>query len=182
MTALALAAKAGLAVLLLAAGGAKLADLAGFGASIRLFVPRRASARAQALVPAAAGAIVTAELGAGSISLCWPSAAWVNFAVLALACGFTVVAVVGYAKYRGRPCRCFGALTRRSFSMRSLLQSVVVLAAAVLAAAELATRPAGQAQVTLGLTAHVLLLAAAGLMALAAYTAARALAMEGVAA
>jgi hypothetical protein len=177
MTALALAAKAGLAVLLLAAGGAKLADLAGFGASIRLFVPRRASARAQALVPAAAGAIVTAELGAGSISLCWPSAAWVNFAVLALACGFTVVAVVGYAKYRGRPCRCFGALTRRSFSMRSLLQSVVVLAAAVLA-----TRPAGQVEMTLGLTAHVLLLAAAGLMTLAAYTAARALAMEGVAA
>jgi hypothetical protein len=177
MTALALAAKAGLAVLLLAAGGAKLADLAGFGASIRLFVPRRASARAQALVPAAAGGIVTAELGAGSISLCWPSAAWVNFAVLALACGFTVVAGVGYAKYRGRPCRCFGALTRRSFSMRSLLQSVVVLAAAVLA-----TRPAGQVEMTLGLTAHVLLLAAAGLMTLAAYTAARALAMEGVAA
>jgi hypothetical protein len=177
MTALALAAKAALAVLLIAAGGAKLADLAGFAAAIRLFVPRRAPARTQALVPPAAAGIITAELGAGTISLCWPSAAWAGFAVLALACGFTVVAGIGYANYRGRPCRCFGALTRRSFSVRSLLQSVLILAAAVLA-----TRPAGQAQVTLALTAHVLLLAAAGLMALAAYTAARALAMGGVAA
>ena len=177
MTALVLAAKAALAVLLLAAGGGKLADPGGFADAIRLFVPTPAQARAPALVPGAAAAIIAAELAAGTISLCWPSAAWAGLAVLALACGFTVVAGIGHARYRGRPCRCFGALTRRSFGVRSLLQSVVILAAAVLA-----IRPVGQAQVTLALTAHVLLLAAAALMALAAYTAARALTMGGVAA
>lgn len=173
MTAVVLAAKALLAVLLLAAGGAKLADPAGFMAAIRLFVPPGALG----LVPAGAAAIIAAELAAGAISLCWSSAAWADLAVLALACGFTVVAGIGYARFRGRPCRCFGALTRRSFSARSLLQSVVILAAAVLA-----TRPVDPAAATLGLTAHMLLLAAAALMALAAYTAARALAMERVAA
>ena len=171
MTAVVLAAKASLAVLLLAAGSAKLADPAAFMAAVRLFVPPRALV----LVPAGTAGIIAAELAAGAASLCWPSAAWVDLAVLALACGFTVVAGNGYARYRGRPCRCFGALTRRSFSARSLLQSVAILAAAVLA-----TRPVGQAEITIGLTAHVLLLAAAALMALAAYTAARALAMEGV--
>jgi hypothetical protein len=171
MTALVLAAKAALAVLLLAAGGAKLADLGGFAAAIRLFVPARAPAEVRALVPAAAAAVVAAELAAGTISLCWPAVAWANRAVLALACAFTVVAGLGYALHRGRPCRCFGALTRRAFSVRSILQSTVILAAAALA-----IRPAGQTPLSLGVTAHVLLLAAAGLMALAAHTAARALA------
>jgi hypothetical protein len=170
MTALVLAAKAALAVLLLAAGGAKLADLGGFAAAIRLFVPARAPAEVRALVPAAAAAVVAAELAAGTFSLCW-AVAWANRAVLALACAFTVVAGLGYALHRGRPCRCFGALTRRAFSVRSILQSTVILAAAALA-----IRPAGQTPLSLGVTAHVLLLAAAGLMALAAHTAARALA------
>jgi len=39
MTAVILSAKAGLAVLLVVAGGAKLADVAGFGAAVRLFLP-----------------------------------------------------------------------------------------------------------------------------------------------
>jgi hypothetical protein len=173
MTMLTLSAKAALAVLLLAAGGAKLADPAGFGAAIRLFVPPRASA----LVPAATAAVIVAELATGAISVCWPAAAWANLAVLALACGFCVVAGIGYARFRDRPCRCFGALTRRSFSVRSLLQSAVILVAAVLA-----TGSVGAAQVTLGLTAHLLLVTAAGLLVVASYTAARALAIGGVSA
>ncbi len=44
MTALALAARAGLAVLLLAAGGAKLAGLDDFAVAVALFVPRRTPA------------------------------------------------------------------------------------------------------------------------------------------
>ncbi len=177
MTVLILAAKAAVAVLLLAAGGAKLADPFGFAAAVRLFVPRRAPARVHALAPAAAAVVVATELICGAASLCWPSVAWANLAVLALACGFAVVAAVGYARYRGRPCRCFGALTRRSFSARSLVQSVLILAAAALA-----TRPAGSGAVAVGLTAHLLLLAAASLLTLAACTAARALATSEVAA
>ena len=47
--------------------------------------------------------------------------------------------------------------------------------------ATLATRPAGDAAVAIGLTAHLLLLAVAGLLALAACTAAKALATPEVA-
>jgi hypothetical protein len=176
MTVLVLAAKAAVAVLLLAAGGAKLADPASFAAAIRLFVPPAAPSWVRARVPAAAAAIIATELVCGAASLCWPSAGWVNLAVLALACGFTIVAVIGYTRFRGRPCRCFGALTRRSFSVRSLTQSLVILAVAALA-----TRPAGDAAVAIGLTAHLLLLAVAGLLALAACTAAKALATPEVA-
>ena len=91
MTVFVLAAKAAIAVLLIAAGGAKLADPVGFTAAIRLFVPPPA-ARRRALVPAVAAAVIAAELVAGAVSLCWPAAAWANLAVLVLACGFTVVA------------------------------------------------------------------------------------------
>jgi hypothetical protein len=177
MTVLVLAAKAAVAVLLVAAGGAKLADPAGFTAAIRLFVSPRAPSWVRARVPAAAAAVIAVELICGIVSLCWPSAAWPNLAVLALACGFVVVAGVGYVRFRGRPCRCFGALTRRSFSVRSLVQSLVMVAVAAFA-----TRPAGQGVAGVGLTAHLLLLAAAGLLALAACTAAKALATSEVAA
>jgi hypothetical protein len=177
VTALVLAAKAAVAVLLLAAGGAKLADRAGFAAAIRQFVPLRSPARVHDLVPAVAAAVIAAELIAGTVSLCWPAAAWANLAVLALAAGFTVAAGVGYARFRGRPCRCFGALTRRSFSVRSLLQSVVILAAATLA-----TWPEGQVPLAIGLAARLLLIAGAALMALAARTAAKALVTSEVAA
>jgi hypothetical protein len=177
MTVLILGAKAMVAVLLLAAGGAKLADPAGFAAAVRLFVPPRAPSFVRAHAQAAAAAVIAAELACGAVSLCWPSAAWTNLAVLMLACGFTGVAAIGYARFRGRPCRCFGALTRRNFSVRSFVQSLVVLAAAIVA-----TRPASHSAVAVGLTAHLLLLAAAGLLTIAASTAARSLATQEVAA
>jgi hypothetical protein len=176
MMVVALAAKAMLAVLLIGAGGAKLADIAGFAAAVTLFVPPHAQRRVRSLVPVATSAIIAAELLVGLVSLCWPSATWADLAVLALAGAFTVVATVGYARFRDRPCRCFGALTRRSFSARSLVQSVVILAVAALAA----LRSSGQAAVSVGLLTHLLLFAAAALLVVAAHTAARALATSEV--
>jgi hypothetical protein len=167
MTAVILSAKAGLAVLLVVAGGAKLADLAGFGAAVRLFLPARAVRLAS---PAAAG-IAAAELAAGGVSLCWPALGWVNLAVLVLAVGFAVVAVTGYIRHRGQQCRCFGALSRRGFGRREVGQAMAILAVAVIAA-----RPAVGAQLQLAATAQVLLLCGAGLTAVAARTAAGALA------
>jgi hypothetical protein len=166
MTTPILGAKAGLAVLLLVAGGAKLADLAGFEAAIRQFVP----GRGRQLGSVAATTIAAAELAAGVASLCWPALGFVNVAVLALAVGFLIVAAAGYVRRRGRPCRCFGALTRRVFGRRELGQSVAILAAAAIAA-----RPVVPTAVQLAGAAHVLLLCGAGLTALAAFTAARAL-------
>lgn len=170
MTAVLLAAKAGVAVLLLAAGGAKLAGLRDFSLAVGLFVPRRAPAALADHTWEVAAAIAVTETGLGAASLSWPELRWLNLLVLALACGFTVVAAVGYARHRGRPCRCFGALTRREFSLRSLVQAALITCAAVLA-----IRPVPAAEVSLGLTPHLLLLAAAGLLAVAAGTAARAL-------
>ncbi len=170
MTVAAFGAKAAVAVLLLVAGGAKLADLAGFAAAVRLFVPARAAALPLAGLPAAA-ALASAELAAGGASLCWPAAGWLNVLVLVLACGFCAVALLGYVRHRGRPCRCFGALTRRSFGARNIGQTAVILAAAILA-----TRSASPAQLGFGLGDHLLLLAGAGVVVLAAFTAARALA------
>jgi hypothetical protein len=169
---LVLAAKAALAVLLLASGGAKLADITGFAAAIRLFVPGRAVARLPLAVPAAAVTVAAAELIAGGTSLCWPAAGWMNPAVLVLGCGFAAAAGIGYVRHRGRPCHCFGALTRRGFSARTLLQALLIVAAAALACQRV--QPA--AQLRLGAGMHVLLLVAAGLLAAAACTAAKALA------
>jgi len=173
VTALVLAAKAALAVILLASGGAKLADISGFAAAIRLFVPGRAVARLPLALPALAITIAAVELMAGGISLCWPTAGWMNPAVLALGCGLAAVAGIGFVRHRGRPCHCFGALTRRGFGARTLLQALVIVAAAALACQPVHPVP----ELRLGAGIHVLLLVAAGLLAAAAATAARALAM-----
>jgi hypothetical protein len=173
MTVLVLAVKAALAVILLASGGAKLADIAGFAGAIGLFVPGRAVARLPSALPAAAFTVAAVELIAGGLSLCWPTAGWINPAVLALGCGLAVVAGIGFVRYRGRPCHCFGALTRRGFGVRTLLQALVIVAAAALACQSVHPAP----ELRLGAGMHVLLLVAAGLLAAAAATAAKALAM-----
>jgi len=174
VTVVVLAAKAAVAAALLASGGAKLADLAGFAAAVRLFIPARAPAIVLAAARYAAVTIAAAELLAGAMSLCWPSLAWVNLAVLALNCGFAAVAGFGYARLRGRPCHCFGALTRRGFGLASLLRAAAILTAAAIACMPL--RPAPQLQFALAF--HLLLLAGAVLMAAAATAAAKALLMQ----
>ena len=171
MSVVVLAAKAAVAVLLLASGGAKLPDLSGFAATIGLFAPARAPARVLAAAQQAAVTIAAAELVTGAVSLCWPAIAWVNPVVLALSCAFVLVTGVGYARHRGRPCHCFGALTRRGFGLPSLLRALVIMVAA--AAACIGVRPAPVLHFALAL--HLLLLAAAVLMATAAAAAAKAL-------
>lgn len=166
-----LAAKAAVAVLLLASGGAKLPDLSGFAATIRLFVPARAPARVLAAAHHAAVAIVSAELVTGAVSLCWPGMAWVNPVVLGLSCSFVLIAAVGYARHRGRPCHCFGSLTKRGFGLSSLLRALVIMMAAAAACA--GVLPASLLHFALAF--HLVLLAAAVLMATAAAAAAKAL-------
>jgi hypothetical protein len=166
-----LAAKAAVAVLLLVSGGSKLPDLSGFAATIGLFAPARAPARVLAAAHRAAVVIAAAELVTGAVSLCWPGVAWVNPVVLALSCSFVLVAAVGYARHRGRPCHCFGALTKRGFGLPSLLRTLVIMMAAAAACA--GVRPAPLLHFALAF--HLLLLAAAVLMATAAAAAAKAL-------
>jgi Methylamine utilisation protein MauE len=168
MTVLALTAKALVAVLLLVAGGAKLADLTGFAAAVRLLIPLRlpgSTARTAAL------AVAVAELALGLASLSSPATGWLNLAVLAVARGFVAVSVLGYAFHRGRSCRCFGALSpRRKFDALGMARAVVIAGAAGLATAGLP-----RAVVTIGTGDRILLLLTAALTSLAAFSAARAL-------
>lgn len=168
MTLVYLGAKAALAVLLLVAGGAKLSDLDGFTTAVALFAPTRGP---RPLLRAAATALALAELALGAASLAAPAWRWVNLAVLALGCGFVAISALGYARHRDRTCRCFGALSRRRFDLAGLIRAAVIAAAAALAAG-----PVSASSVRLGLTAQLLLLGCATLVALAARTAAGVLA------
>jgi Methylamine utilisation protein MauE len=167
MNLVALAARAGLAVMLVVAGSAKLADLASFAAAVRLlltFRVHRSAVRASAL------AIALTELAAGAASLVLPSAGWVNSVVLALACGFVVVSGFGYLFHRGRSCRCFGALSSRRFDLTAIARSLAITAAA--AAAMIRVPPV---LTGIGPSARILLLVSAAVVGLAAFSAARAL-------
>jgi hypothetical protein len=164
-----LGAKAALAVMLLVAGGAKLADLAGFAASIRLFAPRLPPPVPRGV----ALAVALGELALGTASLTSPALRWLNPVVLAVGCAFVVISGAGYAFHRGRSCRCFGALSRRRFDLAGLGRAV-----AVAALAGLATAAVSPSSVRLGLADRWLLAGASCLLAFVAFVAARALAIS----
>ena len=153
--------KASIAVLLLAAGGAKLADLGGFAATVRLFVPGYARALAASI---AAGEVV-----AGAASLSLPAVGWLNPAVLGICCCFVVVSAVGYSRYPGHLCRCFGALSRRG-----LTRAGIARAAALTLAAAAATASVPPVAIKLSLLTRLGLLGGGALVAMAAFSAAAA--------
>jgi Methylamine utilisation protein MauE len=167
MNTLALTAKVIVAVMLLVAGGAKLADVTGFAAAVRLLVPFRMPGVTGRVI---ALAVAAAEVALGLASLSSPAAGWLNTVVLGVACGFVAVSVWGYAFHRGRSCRCFGALSRRKFDAPGIARALAIAAAAALATAGLP-----RAMVEINGTDRVLLLLTAALTSLAAFSAARAL-------
>lgn len=153
--------KASIAVLLLAAGGAKLADLAGFASTVQMFSPRHA--RPLAVV------IAAGEIAAGAASLSMPAVGWLNLVVLVICCAFLVVWGVGYVRHSGRPCRCFGALSRRGFTAGGIGR-----AAGLTLAAAVATVGVPPAAIQLSLLTRLGLLAGSALVAMAAFSAAAA--------
>jgi hypothetical protein len=166
MAGIALACKAALAVLLVAAGASKLADLSGFAATVRLFL----QAGTRAVRRATAVGIAAGEIVLGAASLSSPHASWLNVAVLALCCAFVAVSAVGHARYPGRACRCFGALTVRAFN-----RAAVGRAALLTLAAALATLPVSAPLLRLGAGGRLGLLAGAAVIAWSAFTAAAAI-------
>jgi len=150
-----LCAKTAVACLLIVAGGAKLSDPASFASTMRLFIPLHVAWR---LLWAMAVGVSLAELAVGLASLTLPAVTALN-----------LVSALGYAFHRGRSCRCFGSLSQRKFTATGVLRSAIIASIAAVALGHV-----GAAALQLDVTARVLLLAAAGLLALAAYTAARA--------
>jgi Transmembrane secretion effector len=165
-----LSGKAVIAVLLLAAGGAKLADLPGFASTVRLFVPRAVRARSR---PTAIG-IAAGELAAGAVSLSVPEDRWPNFVVLAACIAFLITWSTGYVRHRGRSCRCFGSLSARGFDRAGIVRAAVLVLAALAAAA-----PVPALSVQLGLGGQLALLAGGALIACATYSAAAAASVRG---
>ena len=158
--------KAAIAVLLVAAGGAKLADLPGFAAAVRLFAPR---GTAPALLRAVAVGVAIVEVVAGAASLSAPRAGWLNLLVLALSCGFVAVSAAGYGWHRGKSCRCFGALSRRGFTVAGVCRAVAIALAAAIAMV-----PVDASLVRVGLAGRLALAAGAVVVAVAAFSAAAA--------
>jgi hypothetical protein len=167
VTVFVLAAKTAMAAVLLIAAGAKLADLAGFAGTVRLFTTHRAPRH---VVRAMAVGIAITELVLGAASLASPAASWLNLAVLALGCAFVAVSLTGLMFHRGHACRCFGMLSRRRFDAVGVLRSLVIACIAGIAII-------GVPQVAVHITelTEVLLATTALLLAFAAFTAARAL-------
>jgi hypothetical protein len=167
MAELTLTAKVAIAVLLVAAGGAKLADLKGFAGTVRLFWSASFAVGARAI----AAMIACTEIAVGTASLSSPLAGWVNYAVLGLCCAFVVVSAVGYFAYPGRACRCFGALTGLSFDGASVARAGLL----AIAAAAAALLPVGPSLLRLGTLGRLGLVAGAALIAWCAFTAAAAI-------
>jgi hypothetical protein len=165
MNEIAAAAKAGIAVILLVAGGAKLADLSGFSATLRLFLPGRTPHPA---IRGGAVAIIAAELLLGGASLCLPAARWLNPVILALTCAFAISTATGFAIFRGRSCRCFGALSSKKFDRTSIARSFALVVMAVLAMGGLGPTAA------LNVLDSALLAVASAVLVLGTFTAARA--------
>jgi hypothetical protein len=165
---LVLAIKAGLALTLLAAGSAKLADVTSFEATVRLFVPRRAPRFTTRGIAIGTG---LAELLIGSASFSFPATAWVNVVVLAAGCVFIAASGAGYLFHRGVTCRCFGRLSHRSFDAPALARSLGIAGLAAVVAVSTVSPGA----LDLKPVAHLLLLGTAALLAASTFTAARAL-------
>ena len=161
-------AKSVIAMLLLVAGGAKLADVTAFAATMRLFLPWQAN---RSIMRPWAFGIALGEVVLGTASLSAPSVGWLNLVIFALTCMFVCVAAAGYILYRGRSCSCFGALSQRKFDGTGVLRSLVIAAVAGLA---LPSVPPAAVQVSM--TDRSLLGVAAVLIAGAALAAARSLA------
>jgi len=164
MTGVALACKVVIAVLFVAAGGAKLADLAGFTATVRLFVPAWTASWAPRAI---AAMIAGLEVLVGAASLSSPLAGWLNPAVLVVCCGFVAVSVIGHRRYPGRACRCFGALSGRSFNRAGVARAALLAAGAVLA-----VWPVSPSMLQLGTLGRLGMVAGAAVITWCAYTAA----------
>lgn len=160
--------KVSLALMLLSAGVAKLADFSNFTLTVRLFLPRDTPELAARGV---AGLVILAEAAVGAISFVVPFVRGIDVGVFTITCLFVIVAIFGYLFRRGAACRCFGQLSRRSFDLKAIARAVAICCFA----AVVATNAASLSAETLSTTVRVLTALTAVMIALAVYTASRVL-------
>lgn len=159
-----------LAVVLVAAGAAKLADVTGFAHTLYgLGVPGhwKYLVRGLALVVP----LLEICLGLGLMAGLWPTI--INSAVLILMCGFNALVLVALRKAPHVACRCFGALSDSQFSVKGLIRSLFLTLLAIMVFWSGIT---GTLQLNGSLASIVLLVAGYLLFAIAAAQAARTIA------
>lgn len=117
---LTIAARVGIAAVLVVAGFTKLRD--GFN-WIRQAADMGVAPRVASLVP-----WVEIALGAG-VAVGWPSP-WIYVATIALFVAFTVVIVARIADGTRPPCGCFGARSERNLGWRDVLRNLALIALA----------------------------------------------------
>lgn len=158
-----------LALTLLGAGGAKLADLPALAEMLATLVG--APRRSRLLRPSAVG-VSLLELALGLALLSGLAVAAVDASVCTVAAAFTVVVAVGLRRAPGARCRCFGSLSHGRFDSGGLYRAAAVLGAALLLAG--IDRAAAVPYPSVGWPGLVVLALGAG-FAVAAREAARAL-------
>jgi hypothetical protein len=158
-----------LGVVLLAAGGAKISDLAAFSGTFRGLPGLTAHRRLSLL---AAGLVVALELAIGMLLLLDFYRREVGIASLGLTCGFVLVTVVALISGSRLECRCFGSLARSSFDREALVRS---LALAAIAASLVAIDHAGRTPAAPSTVMRSLLLASGAMFSAACAVAAMAI-------
>lgn len=128
------------------------------------------------LLRGAAVVIASTELLLGGLSFSFPALALVNVLVLAAGCAFMATSLIGYLFHPGVACRCFGRLSHRAFDAAAMMRSLAIAGLATTVVA-ITISPTS---VRVTGVAHVLLLSAAILLAVATFVAAQTLAAMGV--
>jgi uncharacterized membrane protein YphA (DoxX/SURF4 family) len=124
--------RGGLAVILIAAGAAKLASLTDFSSTLaQLSGISISTGRRVALIRSAAKLLAAGELASGLASLTGAIPRAIDAAVVALTLAFAIVAVYGFRTHSMLECRCFGSLTASRFGRGGVARAVALLGAAV---------------------------------------------------
>lgn len=117
-----------LAILLVTAGAAKIADRVSFKTTlVSLGMP----ARHQKLVSATAIATPFMEIFLGLFVVSGLWALIINAILLGVMSGFTLIVLFGLFKAPHATCHCFGALSNSQFSKRGLLRNLLLTGAAL---------------------------------------------------
>jgi uncharacterized membrane protein YphA (DoxX/SURF4 family) len=117
-----------LAVLLITAGAAKLADIRGFTTTLQAL---GVSVHSENVLRSTAFSIALIEVVVGLASIAGFLQSVINGLVLLLVVGFMLIVIFALRKAPYITCRCFGALSDSQFSAWSLVRNVLFVLGAI---------------------------------------------------
>lgn len=118
--------RVGLGLTLLLAGLGKVTVMSDFTSSAERFIP----ATVQHYARQVAIAVVAVEIVIGLSTLLIPSSRLLDVVVVALFAGLLAISVIGYQRYRGSSCRCFGPLSKGEFNRLAIARNTLLALAA----------------------------------------------------